>query len=145
MPDQGYLFNKLCDELETEMEKKTAGKSSGGILHTIKQTSVCMWLATEGYNIGAYPMHYEIRLEKGKVYAEVHYESKAMITYVEKDETHKELQGQFVTYFDNNKNFEVVKLRTSPKCYRWYRLKKSGVDLVDKNCKKRFLKMSTEW
>lgn len=125
-----YDFKYLCNDLKALLRIN---------LHPTKQADDFMWIATEEYDIGAYPMHYEIRLEKNKVYAEVHYESKDIITYEEKNETHRELQEQFVAYFDNNKNFGVVKLRTSPKCYRWYRLKESGVDLADKNCAKRVL------
>lgn len=128
-----YTFKDLCKDVKQNLPS---------CLHSTGEGEDFIWIATAGYDIGVYPIHYEIRLEKNKVYAEVHFESKGVITYVETDGSHRTLQERFVTYFDNaqKRNFVKVNPGASGKNgYRWYRLKKSGVSLVDKNCTKKVL------
>lgn len=130
-----YSFSNLRKDLKSNMLATS--------LYVTKEASKFVWIATAGYDIGVYPIHYEIRLENSKVYAEVHFESKGVITYVETDGSHRTLQERFVTYFDNAQKRNFVKVNPGPSGkngYRWYRLKESGVSLADINCAKKVLK-----
>ena len=129
-----YTFKDLCKDVRRMLPAH---------LHATGEGEDFIWIATDDYDVGVYPMHYEIRLKDGFVYAEVHCESKGVITYVETDGTHRTLQERFVTYFDNVQKKNFVKVNPGhyrKNGYRWYRLKKSGVSLADINCANKVLK-----
>ena len=129
-----YTFKDLCNEVRRILPAH---------LHATGEGDDFIWIATDDYDIGVYPMHYEIRLENSKVYAEVHFESKGVIAYVETDGSHIALQERFVAYFDNAQKKNFIKVNPGPSGkngYRWYRLKESGVSLADNNCAKKVLK-----
>ena len=60
-----YTFKDLCKDVRRILPAH---------LHATGEGNDFIWIATDDYDIGVYPMHYEIRLEDGFVYAEVHSE-----------------------------------------------------------------------
>lgn len=115
-----YDFKDLCMDLQRKLPAN---------LHITKEGKNYVWIATKNYDIGTYPMHYEIRLQGRKVYTEIHYESEAIISLNSND-----CKTEFLNYFSGKTNFELVQNSTA--FYYWYRIKDRGVrfeeDCVDK-------------
>lgn len=115
-----YDFRDLCEDLKRILPAN---------FRTTYETDSFMWIATKEYDIGVYPMHYELRLEKceknEKVYVEIHCESDAKITYKSKD-----LMGEFQKYFSKKNGYMCVK---NTKTYKWYRRTDSGT-VLDEDC-----------
>lgn len=110
-----YDFKDLCKDLKHKLPAN---------LHATKEEKDFMWIATKYYDIGAYPIHYEIRLENGKVYAEIHYESDGTISYIS-GKSNKDLYTEFQQLFSVKKSYSCSK---NTKTYLWYRKNNSGVD-----------------
>lgn len=122
MKNNKYTFKKLCKEIRDLLPPN---------LHTTKETDTFMWIATETYDIGVYPIHYEIRLADEKVYSEIHYESASEIK-TGKGSTAC-LKNDFKKTIGKINSLTPAIPGPEHSFYQWYRIKESGVDLSD-NC-----------
>lgn len=107
-----YNFNDLCEDLRRKLPVN---------LHATKEGKDFLWIATKYYDIGTYPIHYEIRKERKKVYAEVHYESKQTISL-------KSNYSDLSTIFQNCcKKIGLKKVSNNTAFYYWYRKEDDGI------------------
>ena len=82
-----------------------------------------MWIATKNYDIGVCPLHYEIRLQDECVFAEIHCESDAIITYGGGNS--KKFATEFYNYC-KNKGYSTV-VNNNGTSYQWFRKNCAGV------------------
>ena len=108
-----YTFKDLCKDVRRILPAH---------LHATGEGNDFIWIATDDYDIGVYPMHYEIRLEDGFVYAEVHCESNGVITYVSRKKS-KVFLDEFKKYCVS-KGYRIVK---DTNVHKWFRKNSNGV------------------
>ncbi len=119
-----YAFKDLCKDVRHILPAH---------LHATGEGNDFIWIATDDYDIGVYPLHYEIRLEAGFVYAEVHCESNGTITYVSRKKS-KVFLDEFKKYCVS-KGYRIVK---NTNVHKWFRKNSNGVKF-QKDCVYRIL------
>lgn len=109
-------------------------------LHSTKEGKCFLWIATKDYDIGALPIHYEIRKYRTKIYSEIHYEGKGNITSSANKIT-IDLSIEFQNYFNGKNGY--MKVPNNVASNLWYRKKDSGV-IFSEDCVEDVLKQLKE-